>query len=69
MGSIHITDTSKVSTMHNTPHESPPYSGYAQIKPSVKEGNLGLGRIIFAGPVVDGEYPLWRGGGCPVSGS
>ena len=61
MGSIHITDTSKVSTMHNTPHESPPYSGYAQIKPSVKEGNLGLGRIIFTGPVVDGEYPL--GGG------
>ena len=61
MGSIHITDTSKVSTMHNTPHFSPPYSGYAQIKPSVKKGNFGLGRIIFASPVVDGSIPLEEG--------
>ena len=61
MGSIHITDTSKVPTVRNTPYKSSPYSGYAQIKPSVKGWNLGLGQIIFASPVVDGSIPLEEG--------
>ena len=43
-----------------------------KLNPQLKREILdnGHGRIIFASPVVDGEYPLWRRmGGCPVSGS